>query len=148
MHTDYQNLNSFELSVVVFIGVGVLLIGTIAFSSMGIRHQNNFLQALNILDVQAQVAESAASIQTLLSFQQEFYNQFYVAFTQVATLPAETFEVPRKYIQTAYNAFANYSDEIVFDYRIQNSGGLKADYVGRVAGASKVGKTLNKIWSK
>lgn len=134
MKTDYQKLNTFESSVVVFIVIGVGLLGTIIFSALNAGQQNNLQQALNILDVHRQVAQSVESIKTMAAIQQEFYDQFYIAFTQVAVLPEETFEVPAIYFQTALNAFADYSDQFAYNYRIVNSNSEERVYGPIVAG--------------
>jgi hypothetical protein len=41
-----------------------------------------------------QFAASAGVVGFAIDAQNEFYNQFYLAFTQVAAVPPETFEVP------------------------------------------------------
>lgn len=125
--------------------VGVLLIGTIVFSGLTPPVRNNFLSSLNIFDVHEQAAQSAQDIQLVLGAPQEFYEQFYLAFTQVAVLPKEPVDAAYQWssnIKVAYSQFQNFSDQIVFDYRNVNKKERQIAYAnvfareGRVAGAS------------
>ena len=88
-----------------------------------------------MFDLQAQAVTAAENVQSIFDIQAEFYNQFYIAFAQVAVLPEETFSVPQEFFQTAYNALANYSDQVAENYNQRNA--------GKVAGAG-----INKLYEK
>ncbi|GEM_PF-2933863 len=136
MQTDYKNLNSFELSVIAFAAVGVVLTCTIVFSGLTSKQQSYFLSAVTMFDLHEQVASTGNDLVAVLDVPGEFYNQFYIAFTQVAVIDSENFQVPVAVLTTAYNSFANYSDQMTFDYRSQNSPGQQLAYLGQVSGAS------------
>ncbi|MEO8065776.1 MAG: hypothetical protein ABI643_02885 [Candidatus Doudnabacteria bacterium] len=138
MNTDFQNLNVFESSAVFFITIGIFLITTILFSGLNFSQQNNVIRSLSVLDIHQQVGESLAEAQLILSGEEEFYNQFYIAFTEIAVLPADVFEAPGQYIKLAYNGLADYSDQFVYGYEKRNSYRYSFESSGKSARAGIV----------
>jgi hypothetical protein len=98
MKTNYQNINSFEVAIVGMITAGFILVGIILFSTLTPRTQANVASSLNMFDIHERVADTISSttdeIGFMMDIPNQFYNQFYIAFTQTATLPSETFEIP------------------------------------------------------
>jgi hypothetical protein len=98
MKTNYQSINLFEVAVVGMITIGFVLIGVILFSGLTPRSQTNVASAFNMFDIHEQMASTVNSTidseQFVMDVPNEFYNQFYVAFNQVATMPSDTFDLP------------------------------------------------------
>ena len=139
MKTDYQNLNAFESSLVAFIAVGMALVGTIIFSGLSFKQQDNILAAINILDIHEQASRPVAVISSVIDTEAEYYDQFYIAFTQVMTMPEATIDDALRWtsnVKVAYKQFLSFSDGITFDYRLQNKYSPQLALAGRVAGVS------------
>src|SRR3989344_1231080 len=114
MKTDYQNLNSFESSLVAFIAVGVALVGTIIFSGLSFKQQDNILAAINVLDIHGQASESVAIISSIIDTEEEYYNQFYIAFTQTLSMPETPIAEALRWtsnVKVAHEQFLSFSDE-------------------------------------
>jgi hypothetical protein len=112
-----------------------MLAGTIIFSALNFSQQRNLIRMLVIFDAHQQAEISIEGVKSIFALQQEFYNQFYADFTQVAGLPAETFQTPAAFFQTASEAFADYSDQIAFDYKLANTQASQPASDGKIAGA-------------
>jgi hypothetical protein len=116
MKTDYKNLNSFEVSAVVLAASGLALIGTIMFSSLSANQQEHFITAIRMFDIHEQAGEELVALENIFEYQQNFMNQFYIAFAQEAQLPDSVMQAPTKVAQ-AYNSFLAYSDQFEADYQ-------------------------------
>jgi hypothetical protein len=112
MKTDYQNINAFEASVVAMIVLGFVVLGMVVFSGLAPRQQKNVASAFDLFDFHEAAAQSIDSVQFLMGVPEEFYNQFYIAFEQVAALPPETLTAPREVAQRLYDSIGNFSDQI------------------------------------
>ncbi len=86
MKTDYQNLNLFEGLAVFFAAVGVGLIGMIMFMSLPLQHQNNFKQAVAVLDIHEQARSEIKTLALSIGLYEDFLDKFYVASTEVLAL--------------------------------------------------------------
>ena len=124
MHsTDYKNLNWFEAGLVIFIALGILLIGAILFMNLNPKQQDNFVSALNMFDLHQQVAHSAGDFQVVWAMPHQFFQEFYKAFGEVAVMPAghiEYFENLSRQTAFLYSDFLHYSDQVTFDYYLAN----------------------------
>jgi hypothetical protein len=107
MRTDYQNINGFESLTIVFIIVGIFLAGTIIFSGLASKQQVKFVAALDILDAHEQVVQSLRGIGLIYDGQQEFFNQFYIAFTQVAVVNPDGLKISRDTLIAVYKSATN-----------------------------------------
>jgi hypothetical protein len=136
LKTDYSNLNSFELSAVSFIVVGIVLLGTIIFSSLDYKQQTIVARGFEILDMGEEATATTETVKFVVNIPHEFMDQFYVAFTQVAVLPAETFEIPQTVFQTAFDEFINFADQTAVAYASQNSLERALVYAPMIAGTS------------
>lgn len=140
MKTNHKILDGFEIATVVLAVVGFLLIGIVLFSTLTPRTQNRINSAVNVLDIHQQFAKTTYTMGSALDFTldaaDEFYKQFYIAFTQVAVLPAETFEVPTRIAADFYQGLGNFSDQIALEYRQQNSADKQVAFdAGQILGA-------------
>lgn len=135
MHTtDYKNLNLHDMAAVAIIALGIFLVGIIAFNTLSFDQQKKVASAFNMFDLSRQYQEPLAAAEFIaLEAPKDFLDAFYVAFTEVAATP-ETVER----ISLAYNNFLNYSDQVAFDYQIQNTGtpAVEIAFAPQVLGAS------------
>ncbi|MBX4186857.1 MAG: hypothetical protein KW802_01175 [Candidatus Doudnabacteria bacterium] len=129
MKTDYQNIKTFDVAVVGMITAGFIIIGVLVFSSLTPRQQVAWSQSVEILDIHQEFGQTVAETKTVSEFvyniPQEFYNQFYIAFTQVATLPEEVIDTPisvgQELLRNVKVAFNNLSDQVAVGYTAQNN---------------------------
>src|SRR3989344_7584887 len=91
MKTDYEDLNSFDASVVITIVIGLSLIMAMGFSQLSFENQADLVKAVPIFDLHDQAQQQLAVIQLMFESSEIFLDRFYVAFTQVAVLPKDTF---------------------------------------------------------
>jgi len=91
MKTDYEDLNSFDASVVITIVIGLSLIMAMGFSQLSFENQADLVKAVPIFDLHDQAQQQLAVIQLMFESSEIFLDRFYVAFTQVAVLPDDTF---------------------------------------------------------
>lgn len=113
MKTDYTNLNTFEVLVVMFIMIGAMLVAIISFSGLTPAQQSHVTMAFNILDMHEQAPQIIQSTENILDIPGEFYNQFYLAFTQVAVVDLNPFEYSGQ-------SLLDYADRIALNYSSQN----------------------------
>ena len=149
MKTDYKNLDSFETAIVTLLIVGIGLTGTIIFSGLPMQQQDNVAGALSMFDIHQQAAGELVVVVAIFDTSQEFLDQFYLAFTQVAVLPDEVanrmIEAPTQVVR-AYQGFLSFSDQFATQYR--NEYWDKID-VGKVAGLSVINSTqMKKVENK
>src|SRR5258708_24100236 len=149
MKTDYKNINSFEVAVVGMIAIGFVIVGIFLFATLTPRQQTRVTSAFDLLDIHEQTASTAAStiegVKFVIDVPNEFYNQFYIAFTEVAALPSETFEVPQQIATDLVRNFSialnNLTDQVATGYAAQNqlqdqkSQLTELAYDGKVMGA-------------
>ncbi|MBX4191841.1 MAG: hypothetical protein KW804_03515 [Candidatus Doudnabacteria bacterium] len=93
MKTDYNNINKFEVAVVSLIAVGFVILGITLYSSLTPRQQSVITSSLQMFDMKEHVATTIDEIKFVYGIPNEFYNQFYIAFSDVVTLPLDDFEV-------------------------------------------------------
>jgi hypothetical protein len=124
MKTDYKNINSFEVAVVSMIAVGLVIVGLTIFSSLTPRQQLAVTSAFELFDVHERTVETVENVKFVLDIPNEFYNQFYIAFTEVATLPSETIDVPQEIageiVRNIKTAFNTLSDQAMSGYMAQS----------------------------
>jgi len=140
MHTDYQKVNHFDVAVVTMILVGFVLIGGIIFSSLTPRGQTDVTEALSMFDIHEQAAmqtnQTLDTVNFVLDVQSEFYNQFYKAFSELAVMPEDTFEVPIKIAHNLAGFFNDLSVQVAEGYEKQNQMTKQIAYSqGQVLGA-------------
>ncbi|OGE79907.1 MAG: hypothetical protein A2660_00430 [Candidatus Doudnabacteria bacterium RIFCSPHIGHO2_01_FULL_45_18] len=148
MHTDYQKINSFEVATVVVIAVGFLLVGAMLFASFTPRAQTQVAAAFRMLDVHQDFNATLDEVKFIASIPNKFNQEFYLAFTQVAVLPVETFTRPQQTVSDWYQALANYSDQVAGNYlavvsvqpQISGEGKILGTMIDRLA-------TIPKVWS-
>jgi len=92
MQTNYKKLSLFDVCTVIVVVVGVFIIGLIIFNYLSLHQQEAFVKSLAILDIDKPFSQSVQNIKTAWNFQQDFYNRFYIAFTQVATISPDAFD--------------------------------------------------------
>ena len=123
METNYKKINSFEAAVVAMMFVGLLIVGAIIFSGLTPRQQVHVTRATQMFDVHEQfretVVQTTGSVKFVFETSDEFYNQFYQAFTEVASLPAEDFETPLLIARNVSSFLSNLSDQVAANYIAQ-----------------------------
>lgn len=136
MRTDYQNLNSFEVSAVVLATAGLGLIATIVFSGLPLRQQELAISSLSMFDIHDQAIAQARAVNRIFAGERKLLDTFYMAFTEEMSLPPEKLQVPKEYVQI-YNSFLTYSEGVAVDYQHEYSATPKLAYdSGFVSGAS------------
>ena len=120
MKTNYKLLTMFEVATVFMAVAGFVLIGVMLFANLTPRTQTKVTSSFDILDMNQTAAQANQVVGFVFDSTDEFYKQFYVAFTQIATLPPEIFETPVRIASNFYEAFGNFSDQVGLDYRLQN----------------------------
>ena len=86
MKTDYKNLNLFETLAVVLIAAGLVLTGLVIYSGFNAKQQSHVVAAMQMFDIHEEVSRDWQQAEKLFTVEDKFYNQFYVAFTQVAAI--------------------------------------------------------------
>lgn len=113
MKTNYQQLNLFEVCTVMMIFVGVILIGFYMYLSTPSGTQKNLASAVELLDVSAGVPQILDNVAFIVDSQEEFYDQFYLAFTQVATVPFDN-------VHFNTDAVFGFAEQVAANYTEQN----------------------------
>lgn len=130
MKTNYQQLNFFETATVSVLVLGLVLVGVFAFAALPTNTQQNLGAAISFLDVHAQIAPPLEGVQTAIGVSQDFLQQFYVAFSEVAVLPPEVFNTDyADAIDKTYMAMLDYSETFAANFQ-------KTNYYPAVAGIS------------
>ncbi|OGE73701.1 MAG: hypothetical protein A3I07_02010 [Candidatus Doudnabacteria bacterium RIFCSPLOWO2_02_FULL_42_9] len=130
MKTDYQNLNWFETSLVAWGFVGVVVVGIVFFTGLTPQMQSDVAQAVTILDMNQQAQGVVDTVTFVWDAQNDFYEQFYLAFTEVATIPFEDFEPTIEAYSLAIN---HLTDQVRSGYEGQQQ--ISYDTQGKVLGA-------------
>lgn len=144
MKTDYQKLSLFEIAVIGLIAAGMILIGLIVFVNLGPADQNKLTHAIEVFDLHKQARQEATAVVFLFEAQQKFYEEFYVAFSQVASLPSQDAEfLVEMGHQTAllWERFGEYSEAIAIAYNQANQPVL-LEPIGHIAGIVIIKETL------
>jgi hypothetical protein len=94
MQTNYKKLSWFETLIISWLFVGLIIVIMILFTGLSFRMQSSISIALQIFDLHEEAIEARDNLMFVLNIPDEFNKQFYLAFTQIAVLPPETFEVP------------------------------------------------------
>jgi hypothetical protein len=130
MQTDYKKLDLFEGIVVCAIIMGLGLIGAITFSGLTTKQQSQVASAVQMLDLHEQVPEVLDTAKFVAyDVPQDFLNRFYIAFTEIGTIPSEELDsiaVLPSQIKTAYDNLLDSSGHLA----------LEPTDSGRVLGAS------------
>ena len=95
-------LNSFEVSVVVMIVLGFLIVGLIVFASLAPKQQSAMASGLEIFDLHQQVSEVTAQVESLINAPSRMMDRFYLAFTQIASYPIISSPDDRSFSFTAF----------------------------------------------
>src|SRR3989338_6677211 len=132
MRSNHEMINTFEAAAVVMAFVGILIIGMILLASLTPRQQKVVLTSFELLDAGELVGETAQTAETIIDIPNEFYKQFYIAFNQLAILPAEIFIKPIGALKKTYAALGNYSDLIASNYQKQNVSAVHVAFAGEV----------------
>ena len=149
MKTDYKNINSFEAAVVGMIAVGFVIVGIVLFATLTPRQQVNVVSAFDVFDLHQQTIATTSltleSVTFVWNIPTEFYNQFYIAFTEVATLPEQAVEMPilvaKELSRNISVAIDNLADQASrgymsqAQYHNQNSEMALLPYDGKIMGA-------------
>jgi hypothetical protein len=142
MHTDYKNINKFDVAIVAMIAIGFIITGVFLFASLTPRVQMNVTTSLQMFDVHEQFAKTMDTTAFVIDLPNEFFNQFYIAFTEVATLPPEIFETPRDIVlelkRNVTVAINNLADQVATGYAAQNDQEVQIAQTARVAYNGKV----------
>lgn len=124
MKTDYNNINKFEVAIVSMIAVGFVILGITVFSSLTPRQQTQISSAFDILDMNDHVAASIEGVKFVYSIPEEFYDQFYIAFTEIVAWPAEDIELAsttfKELKRNVVSAFDTMTNQVVNGYAQQN----------------------------
>jgi hypothetical protein len=145
MKTDYNNINKFEVAIVSMIAVGFVILGVTLFTSLTPRQQANVTAAFKMFDVREQAAATVEDVKFIFGVPEEFYNQFYIAFTEVVSFPAEDIELATSVAVELKNnvvaVFDNLTSQVVQGYAQQNQLQERSDdfallpYDGKIMGA-------------
>jgi hypothetical protein len=118
-----KHINSFEIAVVSMIVVGFILIGFTVFFSLTPRQQSNLAGAFQMFDIHEETAAGFENFKFIINIPNEFNKQFYKSFTEIATLPSETFDVPRQiaseFSRNITSAINNLSNQVAMGYSNQ-----------------------------
>lgn len=145
MRTDYQNINGFESLTIIFITVGLVLTGAIIFTGLTPKQQTGFVAALDILDARRQAVQTVAEMSLVYGGQQEFFNQFYLAFTQVAIVPPENFEASKKVFRTAAKSVEQIPKAFILNIRqITNAPTSRPPRLAKHGGEQIAGASINR----
>ncbi len=132
------------MAIIVLIAAGIALIGLIVLMNLSPSDQKKLTQAIQVFDLHEQVQKDMHTIAFLLEANHEFYEQFYVGFSQTAVLRDQDSEFLLEMgHQTALllNQFATYSDQIAMNYNRSNQAAERVS-TGQVAGASLINKNF------
>ena len=113
MKHDFQNLSTFDTATVIMIVLGILIVGLTGFLASPDAMAASIKDSVQILDTTDSWNQSLHLITHVYNTQAEFYEQFYLAFTQVAVLPEQTLELPQKIVSD----FLSLADEVVQSYQ-------------------------------
>jgi hypothetical protein len=117
MKTNYQLLNAFEVAAVIAAVAGFVLVGIIIFNSLTPRTQQDVSVGANLFDLTESMDTASNAVSFMFDSTQAFYQQFYVAFADLTTLPPEVFYTPAQVATNFYDSLAAYSDQIVASYQ-------------------------------
>lgn len=137
MKTDYQNLNLFEFFAVFFVVIGIGLTCTILFTAFNDKQQSYFISALDVFDIHEEAMSSAQSVAVMKDVPQEYFNQFYIAFSQITEISLEDLDISPDIILVAYAAMTRHPEV--------TSQQSQFIYNGEVAGASIDMENLSNI---
>jgi hypothetical protein len=112
MKTDYQKVNLFDASAVFVAAFGLLLVGLFVFLSFPESQQKNVISALAVLDIGDAMARQEETLLAVLETTDNVNNAFYVAFTDLATLP-DTLTVWTDGARVAWEKFGEFSENVV-----------------------------------
>lgn len=127
-----QKLDGFESMAVVMVAFGVVLIGTILILSLPFGAQTQIASGFEILNFSQSWQEPAGVLIAGYDAVGEFYDRFYVAFTQIAVLPKQMIETP----QVLAGGITEFSKTVAANYSVIAPKFLGQNYFGRVAGVS------------
>ncbi|HTL39588.1 MAG TPA: hypothetical protein VL306_02140 [Methylomirabilota bacterium] len=120
MKTDYKNLNLFDASAVAVALIGICLISTLVFFGLPAKDQDNVTKALSMFDLHDEALQEVSAVEGIFNISNNYMDQFYIAFSEVAIMPAEIFTVPAS-AKTAWNNLLAYADVVGETYRENNS---------------------------
>lgn len=124
MKTDFKKLNLFEAALVTWSMVGVFLVAIVGFYSLTPEKQYQVKTAFDIFDIHEGTREATETLSFILEIPNEFYEEFYIAFEQVATLPAYTFEFPAevasKLASNIEATVGHLTEQVLAGYESQN----------------------------
>lgn len=135
MKTNYQNINGFETLAVIFAAVGICLTAAMIFASLPDRQQREVAGAFDILDIREEAGQTMQNLELVFSGQQEFLNQFYIAFIQAASISPGEFQSAGKILHQAESAIGEYADIIGPSFVARNTSEVQIATSGKVAGA-------------
>jgi hypothetical protein len=127
MEENYQNLSFFHSATVLMIILGVLLVLSIIFLSLPMKHQVQVAQAFQILDIHKEWGDQIKIVKLVYQIQERFYDEFYFAFIDVVALP-DQIEFIEKHAQLAYQNLGTFSDGIISD-QIRNNGTVLGSFI-------------------
>lgn len=104
MKTNYQKLTGFESLAIIFAVVGIVLIGTMVISSLPEEHRQNISQAVQVLDMHEVAARDFNTLQRGYGYYDEFLEKFYVAFTELLTIPDDDIEQAQEFVAMSKRA--------------------------------------------
>jgi len=94
MQTNYEDLNWFEAATVTVMVIGFVLIGLFMFNSVSEDQQKNISSAFDMFDIHEEIVQPIQTMKFIAyDAPQEVMNQFYIAFTEVASLSSEQVEI-------------------------------------------------------
>jgi hypothetical protein len=118
MKTDYNNLKLIDGLAVFFVAAGIVLIGVLGFNGLSPEDRNHVAQAVQVLDMHEELDRQAKALTFWLVDAPDYaLSNFYVAFTEVATVPYETIAFWADLGQRTQTSFYNLSDTLVVAYQ-------------------------------
>ncbi len=131
MHTNYKKLNSFEAATVGLTVCGVAIIGLVFYSTLPTNQQKYVADSLMMLDIHEQALPPIEGTMFVFESVQDFMDEFYVAFGEMASLPADVFELPNQ-LEKTYMAMLQFSDYMASDFQQRNTSHTALAYGGGV----------------
>lgn len=93
MQTNYQKLDWFEAGTVMMIAIGIGLVFLFAFGTLEKHQQEDVASALKMFDIHQQWTKQMESVKFVAAVAidgpQDFLDEFYLAFIEVASIPSE-----------------------------------------------------------
>jgi hypothetical protein len=130
--TNYNNLSLFESCAIVIAAVGLALIGLEIFVTLPSDSQEKYAAAVrDTFDMHDNYYQVANNVEFVFGTVDAYYNEFYLASTQVLSFPDEIGTPILKFADD----FGNYMSSVADNYTENNIAYAEHNNAGKVLGA-------------